>query len=381
MDFGFSEVQQMIRDEARDFARKEISLACADWDREERFPQEVVRALGALGMLAVMVPEEWEGPGSDPVALVALVEELARMDGSLATIAAIENGLIVPYITHYGSSAQQEEWLTPLASGERLVAWALADREQPRWSRKGQVTVQHKGSTCSLEGEIPFVSLATVADSFLVFARETTGENEWSAFHVEARAEGVRCEPLLGQLGLRATGCGHLFLEGVTVSEKAQVGRRGEALAHARQTQQYGRTALAAVSVGVARGALEEAVAYSRERRQFGRPLADFQAIQWKVAEMGMGLDAARLLVYQAASTWMKGASPESESRLARFYSARVASLAAGEALQIHGGYGYTNEFPLERYYRDAKTLEALDEGMEIQRLQVTRSMMEERGE
>lgn len=355
MDFELGEEERLLRDTVRGLGQQRIRPHAERWDEARALPPDLLAELGALGLLGLSVAEEAGGTGLSAVAGSALCEELAAADGGLAQLLVAHNHLGLAHVMQ-GLSAEEAVTEAPaLVSGERLVVWALppeamADGVDPAWL----VRARRDGDDWVLEGEVAYGLGVGVADRLVVFGQTDQGPTAWLC---DAQAPGLVREPVR-TLGARAMGTAHLRLEGVRVSQARRLGEPGQALHDARALVPRAHIGLAAVACGLLRGALEVAAAYALEREQFGRPIARFQAIQWKLADMSTALDAAWLLTMQAAWRYDQGLPHAQAAARARVYAATAATRGCSEALQIHGGYGYTREFPVERSLRDARQCE-----------------------
>ncbi|MBD0290087.1 MAG: acyl-CoA dehydrogenase family protein [Thermoleophilia bacterium] len=373
MDFGLAPEQGEIQALAREFADAEIAPWAAGWDREHRFPHEVVAKLGELGLMGICVPEELGGAGADFISYVLALEELSRADAGIGVTVAVHTSAATLPIVRFGSDEQRAELVPPLARGERVGAFALTEPEAGSDARSLRARADRVGDGWRLTGRKQWITNASLGGIALVFAR---GDAGISCFLVDLAADEVGLTGEHRKLGLRSSTTGDLVLDGVRLPAGRLLGDDGKGFRIAMATLDGGRIGIAAQAVGIARAAFETARAYALERRQFGRRIAEFGAIQAKLADMATEIDAARFLTLHAA--WLRDqALPHAEAGAkAKLFASAVARRATGEAIQVLGGYGYTKEFPAERYYRDAKVTEIYEGTSEIQRLVVARSLL-----
>jgi alkylation response protein AidB-like acyl-CoA dehydrogenase len=376
VDFELTSDQREIQALARDFARAEIDPHAADWDREHRFPREVYGKLAELGLMGVCIPEEYGGSGADFLSYILVLEELSRADAGVGVTVAVHTSAATLPILAFGTDEQRSRFVPPLARGESIGAFALTEAESGSDAGALRTRAEPDGDGWRLSGTKQFISTAEFAGTFILFARtdaDTAGARGVSAFILDA--EHVRVTGSEEKLGLNSSTTNSIDVD-------ARVGR--DRLLHeenrgfrvAMTTLDGGRIGIAAQALGIAQAAYDVAREYALERRQFGKRIADFQAIQWKLADMATEIDAARLLIYRAA--WLKEQGrPHTEAGAqAKLFASEMARRQTGEAIQILGGYGYTKEFPVERYYRDAKITEIYEGTSEIQRLVIARSIL-----
>jgi alkylation response protein AidB-like acyl-CoA dehydrogenase len=372
-----AELREMRRT-VRAFCETEVKPQAARWDAEGRFPVETVRRLGALGVLGMTVPERYGGTDVGALGVAVVVEELARWDGSLALTVASHDGLGTGHIVARGTAAQRERWLPGLASGERLAAWALTEPGSGSDAAALQTLATRKGDGWVLDGTKVFITQGTVGDVFVVLARDDREHKQGgiTAFVVERGAKGFTQRPMHGKLGMRSSDTAELVLEGVEVPDDQRLGEVGHGFADAEAILDRGRITIGARALGLADGALDASRRYARERRTFGRAIADHQAIAFKLADMATRVAAARLLVYQAARLADAGRPFRLEASMAKLFASEAAMWVTTQAVQIHGGYGYTNEFPVERMFRDAKLTEIGEGTSEVQRILIARELL-----
>jgi alkylation response protein AidB-like acyl-CoA dehydrogenase len=376
VDFELTPEQREIQALARDFARAEIEPYAADWDREHRFPQEVYPKLSALGLMGVCVPEEYGGAGADFLSYVLVLEELSRADAGVGVTVAVHTSAVTLPILTFGSEEQRARFVSPLARGELLGAFALTEAESGSDAGSLRTSATPDGGGWQISGAKRFISTARHAGTFLLFARtdaSVAGAAGVSAFILDA--DHVRVTRDEEKLGLNSTTTSDVVVDAHVDSDRL-LHEEGEGFHVAMATLDGGRIGIAAQAVGIAQAAFDASRAYALERKQFGTAIADFQAIQHKLANMSMEIDAARLLVLRAAWLKQQGRPHAEEGAKAKLFASEMARRQTGEAIQIFGGYGYTKEFPVERYYRDAKITEIYEGTSEIQRLVIARSIL-----
>jgi len=378
MNLDLPEEMREIQRTVREFCESEVVPRARAWDDREAFPAEVVAKLGPLGLMGVAVPERYGGAGLGSLALAVVVEEIARHDGGLALTVASHNGLGTGHILRFGTEAQKERWLPPLARGERLAAWGLTEPGSGSDAAALRSTAVRRGDGWVLNGTKTFITQGTVGDTFVVLARTdpSAGAKGITAFVIEKGAKGFTQKPLHGKLGMRSSDTGELHLEDVEVPDEQRIGEVHQGFVNTLQILDRGRVTIGALAVGLARGALEESRSYAKERKAFGRPIADFQAISFGLADVATELEAARLLVYRAASLCDAGAPFAREAAMAKVFASEMAMRATSRAIQIHGGYGYTRDYPVERAFRDAKLCEIGEGTSEVQRIVISRAVL-----
>jgi len=378
VDFGLNDEQRMTQQMVREFAEKEIAPFAAKWDEAAEFPWEVVRKLATLNLLGTVFPQTYGGAGLDYVTYALVVEELARVDGSIGIIVASHTSLCANHIYIAGSEEQRQTYLTPLARGEKLGAWGLTEPNAGSDASGTQTTAVLDGDAWVLNGSKIFITQGSVADIYVIMAATDKAKKQHgiSAFIVERGTPGLSAIPMKHKLGVRASDTAQVILDNVRIPAANLLGHLNAGFIDTLQILDGGRISIAAMALGIGRGAYEEGLKYSKQREQFGQPIAHFQAIQWKLADMATELDAARLLILRAA--WMKdhGLRVTKESAMAKLYASEAASRACNQALQIHGGYGYMQDYPVERYLRDAKICEIGEGTSEIQRLIIARQLL-----
>ncbi|MBA3413558.1 MAG: acyl-CoA dehydrogenase [Actinobacteria bacterium] len=377
MDFSLSDEHRAIQSLAREFAEAEIEPYAAEWDREHRFPRDLYPKLAELGLLGVCIPEELGGAGADFVSYILVLEELSRADAGVGVTVAVHTSAVTLPILTFGTDEQRSRFVPPLARGEVLGAFALTEPEAGSDAGALRTRASRNGDGWTISGSKQWITNGSHAGTFLVFARtdpKTPGARGVSAFIVDA--DGVSATREEEKLGLNSSSTADIVLQEAHVDADRLLHEEGKGFAVAMATLDGGRIGIAAQAVGIAQAAYEVARGYALERRQFGQRIADFQAIQWKLADMATEIDAARLLVLRAAWRKQQGLSHTEEGAKAKLFASTVARRQTAEAIQVLGGYGYTKEFPVERYYRDAKITEIYEGTSEIQRLVIARSIL-----
>ena len=378
MDFQLSDDQQAIRDMVRDFARKEIAPKAAQWDEDQHFPRDLFSKLGELGLLGVVVPDEFGGAGLGYVEYVAILEEVGAADGAIGLSVAAHNSLCTNHLLLFGSDELRREYLPKLASGEWIGAWGLTESEAGSDAGGTRTTAVLDGDEWVLNGSKTFITHASVGNAAVLVAR-TSAEGSHhgiSAFFVPFDRPGIEPGKKENKLGMRASDTSSLVLEDCRIPASYLLGGEGEGFVQAMKVLDGGRISIAALSVGIARGALDASLEYAGTREQFGKPISSFQLIRAKLADMATSVDAARLLTQRSAAMKDAGREVTRESAMAKVYASEVAVAVAEEAIQIHGGYGYTKEYPVERAWRDAKLCTIGEGTSEIQRMVIARETL-----
>jgi alkylation response protein AidB-like acyl-CoA dehydrogenase len=378
MDFQLTEEQLEFQRTVHEFCEREVKPNARRWDESAEFPMATVRALGELGVMGMSVPLEHGGTGMDQVAASVVIEEIARYDGSLALTVASHNGLGTGHLFRFGSEELRRRFLPDLAAGRKLAAWALTEPGSGSDAAGLRTSAVRRGDGWVLNGSKMFITQGTVGDVFIVLALTTPERRQKgiTAFLVERGAKGFSRHPLEGKLGMRSSDTAELLFEDVEVPDAQRVGAVDEGFVQTLQILDRGRIGMGALAVGLARGALEEARAYAKERKAFGKPIAEFQAIAFGLADMATEISAARLLVRRAAALADAGERFAREASMAKLFASEVAMRATSRAIQIHGGYGYTRDFPVERYFRDAKLCEIGEGTSEVQRMVISRDVL-----
>ncbi len=366
-----------LRSSIRDFCEKHVKPHAREWDRTEKFPLQVVKELGAMGVMGIRVAEEFGGAGMGSLAVAVAVEEVARYDGSLALTVASHNGLGTSHIRVFGNDAQKKKYLPKLATAQMLGAWGLTEPGSGSDAAGMKTTAVRKGEGWVLNGAKMFITQGTVGDVFVVLAVTDASKKQKgiSAFIIDQGTAGFSQRPIHGKLGMRSSDTGELLLENVELPASAMLGEVNMGFLNTLSILDGGRITIGALSVGLGRGAIEESVRYAKERTAFGQPIGEFQALRWMFADMQTELDAAQLLVWRAAAIADAGRPYTREASMAKLFASEAATRACNKAVQIHGGYGYTREFPVERYLRDAKLCEIGEGTSEIQRAIIAREL------
>jgi len=362
----------------RDFARSELAPHAREWDEASHFPRDVFATLGELGLLGVIFPESYGGAGLTYRHYVAIIEELAAVEGGVALSLAAHNSLCTNHIYQFGNEAQKLKWLPRLAGGEILGAWALTEPEAGSDAGGTRTTAKRDGDGWVVSGSKNFITHASVGGVAVVMARTSSegAHHGISAFIVPLDAPGAIAGKKEDKVGMRASDTATLILDECRLGPEALVGEEGSGFIQAMEVLDGGRISIAALGVGIARGALEAALAYAQERRQFGRAIASFQATRFKLADMATQVDAARLLTERAADAKDAGQHTTRLSAQAKLYASEAAVRVAEESVQIHGGYGYIKDYPAEKFWRDAKLCTIGEGTSEIQRLVIARELL-----
>ncbi len=380
MDLTLSDEQQLVQKTAADFAKNEVLPRAAEIDRAHRHPKELVARLAELGMMGIAVPEQYGGGGLDAISYAIALEEISRACASTGVIMSVNNSLVCDPILKFGSEEQKQKWLTPLASGKKLGCFGLSEPEAGSDAAAQKTTARPDGDDWVISGVKNWITNGPVADTCVLFTMNdrAKGHKGITAFILPMDQKGVRCGPPDKKLGIRGSQSCQIFLDEVRLHKSHLLGEVGGGFKVAMSTLDGGRIGIAAQALGIARAALEDALAYARDRKTFGKAIIEHQAIQFKLADMATELDAARLLTWRAAALKDGGARHSKESAMAKLFASEVANRAAKEAVQIFGGNGYVEDFPVERHYRDAKITEIYEGTSEIQRLVIAASLLKE---
>ncbi|MCC7008387.1 MAG: acyl-CoA dehydrogenase family protein [Acidobacteria bacterium] len=379
MDLRTSAEQDLLRQSVRAFVEAEIRPHVMAWDEAEAFPPELVPKLGAMGLLGMQVPPEDGGAGLSALDYCICLEEIARVDPSVALSVAAHNGLAVAHLSMFGSAAQKARWLPPLVRGDQLGAWALTEAGAGSDAAALRTSAARDAGGWRLTGTKQFITHGRIAGVLVVMAvtDPARGHHGISAFVLDRATPGLRAGRKERKLGMRASDTSEVILDDAEVPESAMLGLEGEGFIQTLRVLDAGRIGIAALAVGLAQGAYEAAREYATTRRQFGRPIAQFQAIRWKLADMATRLDAARLLTYRAA--WLRDTHADRTtmaSSIAKLYASEAAVRAAEECVQIHGGYGFVKDYPAEKLFRDVKLCTIGEGTSEIQRLVIARQLL-----
>jgi alkylation response protein AidB-like acyl-CoA dehydrogenase len=378
MGFELTEEQQQVKRSVREFAEAEIKPHVMEWDEAQRLPRELFTKMGEIGLMGVIFPEEYGGAGMGYVEYATVIEEIARVDGSIGLSVAAHNSLCTNHIFQYGGEEQRKKYVAPLARGEKLGAWGLTEPGSGSDASGMKTTAMRRDGGWIINGSKNFITHGISADVCVVIAitnREMRSRGI-SAFVVERGTKGFIAGKKENKLGMRASETTSIIFEDCWIPEENLLGEVGRGFVNAMQVLDGGRISIAALALGIAQGAYESALKYSQERKQFGQPIFEFQGIQFKLADMAMQIDAARLLTLRAA--WMKDNKRQTtrESAMAKLYASEIAVKVAEEAIQIHGGYGYTKDYPPEKYWRDSKLCTIGEGTSEVQRLVIARQLL-----
>jgi butyryl-CoA dehydrogenase len=372
-----TETQRLIRDSLRAFAQERLAPQAARWDREHHFPREELRELGALGALGMVTPERWGGAGADYVSLAVALEEIAAGDGATSTIVSVQNSVVCGPIAAFGTDAQKERWLKPLASGAHLGCFCLTEPQVG--SDAGAITTraERRGDEYVLNGVKQFITTGKNADVAIVFAvtDRAAGKKGISGFIVDTATPGYRVARIEDKLGQRASDTAQIAFEDCVVPAANRLGREGEGYRIALGNLEAGSIGIAAQAVGMARAAFDASIAYARERTSFGKPIAEHQAVNFRLADMATEIEVARQMVWHAASLRDAGEPCLKEASMAKLFASEMAERVCSAAIQVHGGYGYVEDFPVERIYRDVRVCQIYEGTSDIQRLVIGRAV------
>jgi len=370
--------QQQIRDTLREFARDELAPNAAAWDRDHTFPRDALRALGALGVLGIVVPETWGGAGLDYVSLAVALEEIAAGDGATSTIVSVQNSVVCGPINAFGSDAQKTRYLPSLAGGEQLGCFCLTEPQTGSDASAIATRADRRGDSYVLNGVKQFITTGANADVAIVFALtdKAAGKKGISAFIVDAKTPGFVVARIEEKLGQRASDTAQIVFENCAVPAANLLGREGDGYRIALANLEGGRIGIAAQAVGMARAAFEAALGYARERQAFGKPIAEHQAVNFRLADMATKIDVARQMVWHAAALRDAGEPCLKEASMAKLFASEMAETVASDAIQIHGGYGYVADFPVERIYRDVRVCQIYEGTSDIQRMVIGRALL-----
>jgi hypothetical protein len=380
MDFEFTAEQQQLRRTVREFAESEIAPHVSRWDEEQAFPAEIMPQLGRLGLMGVIFPEDLGGAGLTYIDYILVIEELSRVDGSVGLIVAAHTSLCTNHIYKCGTPEQQRAYVPKLASGEWLGCWSLTEPEAGSDAGGTRTTARLDGDCWVLNGSKTFTTNAHHGDVCVAMAstERALGHHGVSAFIIPTTTPGFRLGRKENKLGMRASDTGEVIFTDCRLPASQLLGRRGEGFIDSLKILDGGRVSIAALAVGMAQGAYDAALRYSKQRRQFGRPISEFQAIQHKLADIATEIEAARLMTLRAGWLLDQGRRNTKEASMAKLYASEVAVRAADQALQIHGGYGFIKDYPVEKFYRDVKLCTIGEGTSEIQRLVIARQLLQE---
>ena len=378
MRLELNEQQKMIQKMVREFAEKEVAPIAAELDKKEEYPTKTLKKMANLGLLGVIIPTEYGGAGLDTISYSIIVEEISRKCASTGVITSVHNSLVSWPIMHFGTEGQKKKYLPQLAKGEKIGAFAGTEPNAGSDLGAMQTIAKLKGNNYIINGDKCFITSGGKAGVIIVFAvtDKSAGTKGISAFIVENTMKGFKVGSIYDKMGINANHVTELVFEDMEVPKENLLGKEGEGFKIALMALDGGRIGIASQSVGIAQACLDESIEYSKQRQQFGRPIAKFQAIQWMIADMATRIEASRYLVYNAAYAKDKGGRFSKEAAMAKLFASETAMEAAIKAVQIHGGYGYTKEYTVERLFRDAKITEIYEGTSEIQRLVIARELL-----
>lgn len=375
-----TEEQTLIRDTIRDFADKTIRPVIMEFDEAQKFPTDIMHQLGDMGFLGILIPEQYGGAGLGYIEYVLVIEELAKVDPSIALSVAAHNGLCTNHIYRFSNEKLKNKYLPDLTSGKKIGAWGLTEPSSGSDAGNMKTMAVKDGDYYILNGTKTFITHGTVGETVVIMAitDKEKGKKGISAFILEKEMEGFIVGKKENKLGMRASDTTQLIFENCKVPVENMIGNEGEGFVQALKILEGGRISIAALSVGLAQGAMEAAIKYSGERQQFGKKLNEFQAIQFKLAEMATNIEAARLLTYKAAITKDNGIPNIKEAAMAKLFASEIAEKAANDAVQIFGGYGFVKDYPVEKFYRDVKLLTIGEGTSEIQRIVIAKELLKD---
>lgn len=378
MNFDLSEEQHNIRRTLADFAENEIRPHSSEWDKKETFPRHIIEKLGHLGFLGVAFAERYGGGGADTLSQMLVIEGLSRYDASIGLTCAAHMSLSAGHIAQFASEANRDRYLPDMITAKKIGAWCLTESGAGSDAAAMRTRAKRRGDDFVIDGAKMFVTNGTVADVYVVMAVTDSASRRAgiSAFIVERGTPGLGNGRHIEKLGLRASDTAEVVFDSVTVPPRNLIGTLGDGYSQTLKVLETGRIGIAGFAIGIARGALEEARAYALQRKQFGRSIADFQAIQWMLADIATRIDASWMLAYRAASLRDQGKPFGREASMAKLYSSETAMWATTKAVQIHGGYGYISDFPVERYMRDSKLAQIGEGTSEVQRMIIAKSLL-----
>jgi alkylation response protein AidB-like acyl-CoA dehydrogenase len=379
MDFKFSEQHELLRQSVREYCAREIRPHARDWDESERFPLEIVPRLAEIGLLGIRVPEAYGGAGMDVTAYAIAVEECAKVDGSLALTIASHNGLGTGHLLTFGNEEQKRRYLPRAASGDALAAWALTEPDSGSDAAALRTTARREGGDWILDGTKMFITQGSIGGFCIVLARTSADappQRGITAFIVDTSTPGYRASKKLKKYGCRWSDTVEVTLDNVRVSDAERLGDVDQGFLDTMRILDTGRISIAAMALGLGRGALELSLAYAKDRAAFGRPIAEFQGLQWMLADAKTQLDAAELLVYRAAWLADRGERYTQEASIAKLFASEAATRVCNDAMQIHGGYGFTREFEIEKHLRDVKLCEIGEGTSQVQRMVIAKHLL-----
>jgi len=378
MQLELNEQQKMIQKMVREFAEKEVAPVAAELDKKAEYPKKILEKMAKLGLLGIIIPTEYGGAGLDTISYAIVIEEISRKCASTGVITSVHNSLVSWPIMKYGTDEQKKKYLPILAKGEKIGAFAGTEPNAGSDLGAMQTTAVLKGDKYIINGDKTFITSGSEAGILIVFAvtDKSAGSKGISAFIVENTFKGFKVGSIFDKMGINANHVSELVFEDMEVPKENLLGKEGEGFKIALSTLDGGRIGIGAQAVGIAQACLDESIEYSKQRQQFGRPISKFQAIQWMIADMATRIEAARLLVYNAAYKKDKGERISKEAAMAKLFASETAVEAAIKAVQIHGGYGYTKEYTVERLFRDSKITEIYEGTSEVQRLVISSNLL-----
>jgi alkylation response protein AidB-like acyl-CoA dehydrogenase len=378
MNFAPTEMQSQITDMIRDFAEKNIRPKMMEWDESQEFPVEVFRKLGDLGLMGVLIPTEYGGSGLNYFEYITIVSEIAKVCGSIGLSVAAHNSLCTNHIFKFGSEEIKRKYIPKLASGQWIGAWGLTEANTGSDAGNMKCVATRDGDDWVINGTKNWITHGKTGDVAVVLCRtgEPRSKDNVTAFAIEKGTPGFSAGKKENKLGMRASETTELIFDNCRISDAQRLGEIGEGFKQAMKILDGGRISIAALALGIAKGAFEASVKYAKEREQFDQPIANFQAIQWKLADMATQIEAAELLIYQAADLLIRGERVTKQSAFAKYYASEVSVRVATDAVQIFGGYGYTKDFPVEKYYRDSKLCTIGEGTSEVQKLVIARELL-----
>lgn len=379
MDFNYTDTQQQIAEMVRDFANKHIRPQMMEWDETQKFPVELFHQMGELGLMGVLVPSEYGGSGLSYFEYVTVISEVAKVCGSIGLSTAAHNSLCTGHILYFGTEEQKKKYLPKLASGQWIGAWGLTEANTGSDAGNMRCTAVKDGNDWIINGTKNWITHGISGNVAVVLARtgEPRTKNNSTAFIVEKGTPGFSAGKKENKLGMRASETAELVFDNCRISDAQRMGPVGDGFQQAMKILDGGRISIAALALGMAKGAYEASVKYAKERHQFDQPIANFQAIAFKLADMKVKIEAAEALIYQAADMKNRGEKMTRESAMAKYYASEICVQIATDAVQIFGGYGYTKDFPVEKYYRDSKLCTIGEGTSEVQKLVISRSILQ----
>lgn len=378
MNFSLNEDQVLLKQTIRDFVLKEVISKTKEWDEKEEVPLNTIKKLSELGIMGMTAESKYGGSELDPISIALVIEELARGDGSLALTVAAHNGLACGHISRFGNDAQKKEFLPDLASGKKIGGWGLTEAGSGSDAGAMKTTAKKDGNNWLINGTKMFISNATIGETFVVLAISDPqkGKKGITAFIVTKSDKGLKSGKKLEKMGMRSSDTGELILEDVKIPDTRRLGELNQGFINTLMILDRGRISIGALAVGLAQASLDESIKYANQRETFGKLLKDHEVIRFMLADMKVDIEAARLLVYRAATLAQEGKPFTMEASIAKLFSSEAAMRVCNKGIQIHGGYGYIREFPVERYLRDAKLCDIGEGTSEVQRLVISRELL-----